>query len=121
MSNEEPFDDETKAKVRDFFKFCRETKSDLSLLSAKLGPSSRRRGPRTKLPRCPKCSQRPIEYIEVWRGHSIRFGIDDSGAPEERGNLHDGEPYSVEAECACGNRWKLKGVTQITDLEGLLP
>lgn len=119
------FDDETKGKVRDFFKFARETRNEIARLTAKMDshPMARKkpRGPRAKLPRCPKCHQRPIEYIELWRDHTMRFGVDEEGRPNEEGNLHDGAPYCVEAECACGHRWRLKGILQITDLEGLTP
>ena len=68
-----------------------------------------------KQPRCPRCRKRPTTYTEIWDG-TIQFDVDEHGVPEEKGNLEWGKPCSVEAECKCGHAWKLRGVTQITEL-----
>jgi hypothetical protein len=59
----------------------------------------------------------PDSYTELWEGHSIEFSVDALGNPEDNGVLVEGAPYAVEAICRCGHRWRLRGVTQITDIK----
>jgi hypothetical protein len=66
--------------------------------------------------RCPECHSIPIRYTEFWRNHSISFDARPDGGAEEIGVLNEGSPYCVLATCKCGNGWRLRGVTQITDL-----
>lgn len=65
--------------------------------------------------KCPKCKSPPIFFTEVWKNSTIQFEVTD-GKIEEVGYKEPGEPYCVEATCSCGHRWRLRGVTQITDL-----
>lgn len=68
--------------------------------------------------RCPRCRNIPSVYVEMWSGHTIEFYADAYGCPEGEGYLREGEPSHVEARCRCGYRWRLRGVTQITELRG---
>ena len=68
------------------------------------------------IPRCSKCNKPPSSYTELWNGHSIEFLVDENGLIEEDGNLEPGDPCCVFAECDCGHSWKLRGVSQITQL-----
>lgn len=55
---------------------------------------------------------------EFWKNHSIEFQQLDSGKVEREGILQNGSPYMVQAFCMrCRRRWKLRGVTQISELE----
>ena len=65
---------------------------------------------------CPKCGSQAGTLIEVYHGHTIRFDFDGQARSAE-GSLHDGYPHHVDAECRCGNRWRLRGVRQIVDLD----
>ncbi len=98
-------------------------KQDIDRLAQKFDdfgvPRKKHRGPRRKLPRCPKCGAKPTLYHEYWAGHAITFGTLESGAPEEDGNMESGYPTHVEAKCDCGHQWRLKGILQITDLHDL--
>lgn len=66
--------------------------------------------------RCPKCSGKISAYTEVWSS-SIEFCVDNMGLPEIDGTLLPGSPEYVIATCGiCGHKWRLKRVSQITDL-----
>jgi len=67
---------------------------------------------------CPKCKSIPIYYTELWKNSTIEFTVLESQI-EEEGICSPGQPYGVEAQCDCGHRWKLKKITQITDLKGI--
>ena len=69
-----------------------------------------------KPPFCPRCRAKPVRYIELWKGHTITFGTDDAGKPDEEGSLGEGEPCAVVAVCACGKQWNVWGARQITDI-----
>lgn len=66
--------------------------------------------------RCPKCGKAPRNLLEIWRYHCIQFGYVGNGRSAE-GWMSEGNPYKVEAQCACGHAWNLRGVVQITDLD----
>ena len=66
--------------------------------------------------KCPRCKQEPNCYLELWKGHSISFNVNDLGMIENEGYMEPGYPYCVVAECKCGHSWRLRGVLQITDL-----
>ena len=66
--------------------------------------------------KCPRCRKEPVEYIELWKNHSISFNVDDLGMLEEEGYMEPGSPYSVEAKCVCGFQWRLRNVSMIADL-----
>ena len=67
---------------------------------------------------CPRCRKAAVELIEVYRDAAIYFCTDDSGLWDGRdGVLEPPETIShVEARCACGHQWRLRGVGQVTDL-----
>lgn len=66
--------------------------------------------------RCPKCKGAPSSYTEVWENY-LEFNA-VNGIPEEEGYLHPGHATSVKAHCSkCGHNWKLKMITQITELQ----
>lgn len=47
----------------------------------------------------------------------MSFEASADGTPDPEGILCEGEPTGVViAECACGHSWRLRGVSQITDL-----
>lgn len=66
---------------------------------------------------CPKCGHHPTSYTEASEAFTT-FQANDNGAPETEGNHHHGLITGVTANCACGNRWRLRGITQITDVPG---
>lgn len=70
-----------------------------------------------KPPRCPACGSFPNHYDEIWIGHSIQFAADLKGRPAKEGYMGEGSPFKVIATCRCGRSWKLRGVTQITELQ----
>lgn len=71
-------------------------------------------------PRCPKCGGAPNEYREVWDKAGISFDADEAGRPADEGYAYEGYPTSVLASCGkCSWCWKLKGVTQITEVREL--
>lgn len=66
--------------------------------------------------KCPKCrSTRPESYTEMWTDHGISFDAMD-GVPSEEGWMQEGNPSYVVAHCGCGHIWRLKGISQITEL-----
>lgn len=66
---------------------------------------------------CPKCRGRTLLMTEVWTGHTIEWGVVDGGLDGTEGLLKPGDPNKVVATCkACGHRWTLRGVLQITDV-----
>ena len=69
-----------------------------------------------KVRKCPKCKSTPESYTEMWTNHAINFDA-KCGVPDEIGYLSDGHPYCVYANCECGHSWRLRGVSQITDLK----
>lgn len=76
-------------------------------------------GYRIKLRNCPKCNKPVIRYIEIWIGHSVEFCLNESINGEfPHGNLEPGDPDHVEGHCDnCGHIWRLRGVSQISDLQ----
>jgi hypothetical protein len=64
--------------------------------------------------KCPKCGNRPIRYVEFWKDHTISFETD--GITLEDPNCDPGDPYKVHAHCLCGHEWRLKKITQITEI-----
>jgi hypothetical protein len=84
---------------------------NLRMLDPKLdgGPVSIRRL------RCPRCGAAPtslIEHVTVY----TTFQCED-GARCAEGDHSEGDITMVRAVCACDHRWRLRGVTQITDLD----
>ena len=69
--------------------------------------------------KCPKCRSIPESFMEFWKNHTISFGVTD-GKVDEMGYLDVGEPDYVEANCTCGHYWKLKGISQITEVHKIL-
>lgn len=66
---------------------------------------------------CPKCRSQADYLTEIWAGHGIEFHFDKNGEIEEKGNIEPGQPDHVLAKCSCCcHEWKLRGVTQITEL-----
>lgn len=65
---------------------------------------------------CPKCKSTDLTLTELWKNHSIQFQY-RNGKIIYKGNLEPGDPYKVEAFCNdCNHEWRLKKVTQITDV-----
>ena len=65
---------------------------------------------------CPRCRKADLTLTELWRGHSVQFSYKD-GKIVGKGNLEVGDPYKVEAFCNdCNHEWRLKRVTQISDI-----
>lgn len=67
--------------------------------------------------RCPKCKSPVCLLVELWMNHAAYFDVIN----DRRflvGGLSPGYPYCVEAHCGnCRHVWRLRGVTQITDLD----
>lgn len=70
---------------------------------------------RKEVAQCPKCGSSSLQLIEIWAGSTIVF---DQVAGEIVDSCGDegGDPFKVEARCACGHEWRLRGVMQISDL-----
>jgi hypothetical protein len=66
--------------------------------------------------KCPKCGSTPTSYLEMWTAHGIQFDADDQGVPDAEGYMVDGNPDYVQANCDCGHSWRLRGISQITEL-----
>ena len=71
----------------------------------------------TRIVKCPKCKQSPLLFREIWTSFGIEFYVADDGTAELEGCKTDGVPDNVEAECNCGHCWRVRGVTQITELQ----
>ena len=65
--------------------------------------------------KCPKCKDTPYCLTELWNGHTIEFTITD-GEISQDGVQEVGFPCGVIANCKCGHFWRLRGITQITDI-----
>jgi hypothetical protein len=68
--------------------------------------------------KCPKCKSKNLQLIELWT-HSITWDQTEEagGLTSTEGDLNPGDPYRVDALCKqCNYAWRLRGVTQITDL-----
>ena len=66
--------------------------------------------------RCPKCGSRPDHYREFYSKMGTEFDARSDGTPEPVGFHFEGLPRSVLAVCGQGHHWRLRGVSQITDL-----
>ena len=66
--------------------------------------------------KCPKCGKEPFALDEVWENHNIQFAYAD-GKRGREGWLGEGSPVAVVARCECGYAWRLRGITQITELD----
>ena len=69
-----------------------------------------------KPPRCSDCRRFPIRYHEASEAFTT-FEADAQGRPEQEGHHSHGDLLYVVAECACGNKWRVRGVTQIINIE----
>lgn len=118
MADEPPLSDKEKAAIKALQGLGSELRSALSTLESHKA-RKKRKGCRVKPPRCPKCGLKPQYYIEIWANHTIHFGTDADGRPDDEGALIEGDPHSVMAECPCGHKWRLKGVQQITEIREL--
>ena len=68
--------------------------------------------------KCPRCKSEEIELIEIWNGSSISFMLEGMMVDLNDGYKAYGYPVRVEAKCTdCEHQWKLRNITQITDLE----
>lgn len=72
--------------------------------------------------RCGRCKAPPVRLVEVWTGHTMTFDVlpsKTSGAEvrEVNGYMQDGSPDHVRAECACGHKWRLRNVQQVTEVD----
>lgn len=72
--------------------------------------------------RCGRCKSPPVRLVEVWTGHVIVFDVRPSAVAgaevrDAEGVDKPGDPDHVRAECACGNRWRLRNVNQITEVD----
>ena len=67
--------------------------------------------------KCPKCKKRVNMFCEIWDGAQIEFTTSEDKYFKPVGHLQTGDPSAVIGNCSnCGHSWKLRGVTQITDL-----
>jgi hypothetical protein len=72
--------------------------------------------------RCRKCKAEGEDIVlrEHWTDHVIEFDQNADGTVEAEGILLEGSPNMVRAYCTkCQHRWKLRGITQITNLPRL--
>jgi hypothetical protein len=80
----------------------------------------RRTPPAGPMVRCPRCRAKGenVYLIEFWKNSSVEFDQNADGTIEKEGVLREGDPYKVQANCGCGHRWTLRGITQIVNLPG---
>jgi hypothetical protein len=64
---------------------------------------------------CPKCRKEPIQLVEHWTGHIIEFSV-KNGMVDQEGNKEMGDPDHVVAVCGCGHTWRVRGISQITEI-----
>jgi hypothetical protein len=68
-------------------------------------------------PRCPKCHKFPLRYVETSDAFQV-FDANDKGVPDPEGYNSHGSITSLRAECACGHKWKPRGISQVTQVDG---
>lgn len=72
--------------------------------------------------RCRNCKAQGSDIVlqEIWAGDAMEFCQNDDGSIDTDGILlQNSDPVAVKAICtACHHGWKLRGVTQITNLVG---
>jgi hypothetical protein len=73
---------------------------------------------RVKPLRCPKCNRFP-EYYREFIEYCAEFNVDENGWPENEGNHSEGDYFKLEAFCRCGHAWRIRGASQITDVQAL--
>ncbi|HFQ4886663.1 hypothetical protein [Vibrio parahaemolyticus] len=67
--------------------------------------------------KCPKCGGSPNAYQEV--SLQVHEFAVDHNMVEEKGELESSDILHVIAVCGnCDYRWKLRGITQIIDIQG---
>lgn len=70
--------------------------------------------------KCPKCKRVGVtRFDEIWPVASsiIPFESINGELVAHDHNSPDVDPAAVVAICQCGHRWKLRGVTQITNID----
>lgn len=73
--------------------------------------------------KCPKCKSEGsnIVLVEIWDGAALIFNQRDDGLIETEGwTSNKSNPTSVNGNCKCGHKWKIRGVTQIIDIPGYI-
>lgn len=65
--------------------------------------------------KCPKCNKNPDHYNEYWSGEIWQFDV-NNGVVNKSGYTTPADPIYVLAVCKCGNEWRVKGISQITDI-----
>ena len=67
--------------------------------------------------KCPKCKNtKELTLIEVWKGHTISWEVEDGKFDRNDGALEHGDAYKVEGKCKCGHQWTIRGALQISDV-----
>ena len=74
-----------------------------------------------KTRKCPKCRNNVMGYQEVFE-QVIDWDADQNGFPsmtDENCSAIEsgGNPVCVFGWCLCGHKWRVRGVTQITDIK----
>jgi hypothetical protein len=66
--------------------------------------------------KCPKCGAAPKMLTEEWTGSGIQREV-INGMLDDVGEKFYGRPCGVNARCSnCDHGWRLRGVTQITEV-----
>ena len=66
---------------------------------------------------CPQCGSGSLELTEHWHEAQIVFK-QEAGRIVDHWQNDNPDPYKVVARCGgCNHRWRLRGVTQIADVE----
>jgi hypothetical protein len=69
----------------------------------------------TRTPRCGKCGAIAKEIIETIMGTST-FDIIDGTHLDAEGYHEPGDIIRVDAKCACGHRWRLRGAATVDSI-----
>ncbi len=76
--------------------------------------TDRQARPATTHIRCPRCRSRSFTFIETCEW-STTFEVVGGRLDRQEGYHEPGCYTRLEAECACGHRWKIRGAIQIND------
>lgn len=70
-----------------------------------------------KPPRCPKCRNLPKSYTETSEAFQV-FEANADGVPDPEGYNSHGDIVRIVAACACGHKWRPRGISQVTQIDG---
>ena len=67
--------------------------------------------------KCPKCRKRQVRLLSEHYATSYEFEVEGNQRQVNGTGLESADITHVSAQCECGNIWRLRGITQVTDLD----